>query len=83
MLDLQWRLNLNGHRVLALDGPTTRRRLTTVGDEQRRVSAVLTALTVLPGSALRGPLTSAAELYLVTKALEHASVDTSALDLQR
>jgi len=83
MLDLQWRLNMNGHRVLALDGPTTPRRQTTVGDEQRRVSAVLTALTVLPGSALRGPLTSAAELYLVTGALEHASVDTSALDLQR
>jgi hypothetical protein len=83
MLDLQWRLNLNGHRVLALDGPITPRRQATIGDEQRRVSAVLTALTVLPGSALRGPLTSAAELYLVTGALAQASVDTSALDLQR
>ena len=83
MLELQWRLNMNGQRVLALDGATTPRRQTTVGDEQRRVSAVLTALTILPGDALRGPLTSAAELYLVTQALEHAAVDTSALDLQR
>ena len=83
MLDLQWRLNLNGHRVLAVDGPATQRNVATVGDEQRRVSAALTALTVLPGDALRGPLTTAAELYLVTGALEHASVDTSALDLQR
>ena len=83
MLDLQWRLNLNGHRVLAVDGPLTPRSVTTVGDEQRRVSAVLTALTVLPGSSLRGPLTSVAELYLVSAALHGASMDTSTLDLQR
>ena len=32
MLDLQWRLNLNGHMVLALDGPTMPRDVTTVGE---------------------------------------------------
>jgi len=83
MLDLQWRLNLNGHRVLAVDGPATAPSMTTVGDEQRRVSAILTALTVLPGSSLRGPLTTVAELYLVSGPLQAALVDTSTLDLQR
>jgi len=83
MLDLQWRLNLNGHRVLALDGHATPRRMATVGDEQTRVAAVMSALTVLPGSALRGPLTTVAELYLLSGALRSASLDTSVLDLQR
>ena len=83
MLDLQWRLNLNGHRVLALDGHATPRRMATVGDEQSRVAAVMSALTVLPGNALRGPLTTVAELYLLSGGLHGASVDTSVLDLQR
>ena len=83
MLDLQWRLNLNGHRVLALDGHAAPRRMETVGDEQSRVAAVMSALTVLPGNGLRGPLTAVAELYLLSGALQAASVDTSALDLQR
>lgn len=83
MLDLQWRLNLNGHRVLALDGPTMPRDVTTVGEEQCRVATILTALTILPGSSLRGLLTSVAQMYVVSSALHSASVDTTALDLQR
>lgn len=83
MMDLQWRLNLNGHRVLGLDGPVAPHSSVTIGDEQSRVSSILTALTILPSSALRGPITSAAELYLVSGALREGSVDTSALDLQR
>ncbi len=63
MLELQWRLSLNGHRVLALDGPTTPRPVSTVVDEQRRVAAILTALAVLPGTQLYGPLTAAVQLY--------------------
>jgi hypothetical protein len=83
MLDLQWRLNLNGHRVLALDGSVAPHRSLTVGDEQARVASILTSLTILPGSALRGPITSVAELYLLSGALKEGSVDTSTLDLQR
>ena len=83
MLDLQWRLNLSGHRVLALEGPTVPRDVTTVGEEQCRVATILTALTVLPGNSLRGLLTSVAQMYLVSSALHSASVDTTALDLQR
>ena len=69
MLDLQWRLNLNGHTVVALDGPITPR---TVVDEELRVAAILEALTVLPGSDLRGPLTSAARTYLAHEGIEGA-----------
>ena len=83
MMDLQWRLNLNGHRVLALDGPVAHHRPVTVGDEQSRVSSAVTALNVLLGDALRGPITTAAALYLVSGALRDSSVDTSTLDLQR
>ncbi|MBI4900158.1 MAG: hypothetical protein HY829_06740, partial [Actinobacteria bacterium] len=82
MLDLQWRLNLNGHTVLALDGPVTPRASVTVRDEQRRVGAILRTLNTLPGEDLRGRLTMVAELYLVSEALADASVDTTALDLQ-
>jgi hypothetical protein len=69
MLDLQWRLNLNGHTVVALDGPITPRP---VVDEELRVAAILEALTVLPGSDLRGPLTSAARTYLAHEGIEVA-----------
>jgi len=69
MLDLQWRLNLNGHTVIALDGPITPR---IVVDEDLRVAAILEALTVLPGSDLRGPLTSAARTYLAHDGIEVA-----------
>jgi hypothetical protein len=83
MLDLQWRLNLNGHSVLALEGPVTPRESVTVRDEERRVGAILRTLNTLPGEELRGRLTMVAELYLVSCALADAAVDTTALDLQR
>ncbi len=83
MLDLQWRLNLSGHTVVALDGPVTPGRPATVSDEERRVGAILRTLNTLPGEALRGRLSMVAELYLVAAALADTAVDTSALDLQR
>jgi len=83
MLDLQWRLNLNGHRVFALDGAVAPWSAATIGDEATRVAAILSSLTVLPGEGLRGPLTTVAELFLLSRGVREGAVDTSALDLQR
>lgn len=83
MLDLQWRLNLAGFRVLALDGPLRTRPTTTIGEQRARIAEMLSAVSVLPGSELRGPLTSAAELYLLHSGLYRAGVDTTTLDLER
>lgn len=83
MLRLQWRLNINGHRVLALNGEVKTRRPSTVAEERLRIASVLNVLTTLPSGPLRGLLTLVAELYLVADSNRASSVDTSALDLQR
>lgn len=83
MLDLQWRLNLNGHRVIALEGPITPRATRTGGDEGFRVAAILEALTVLLGNDLRGPLTSAAQRYLAHDGSEVAARARDAVQARR
>lgn len=82
MVDLQWRLELFGHRVLTMGDPS-------VGPAHgslhvsRRIAAALNVLHTNLGAELQGPVTAAAQLYVTTRAFSRAGVDTSALDLQR
>lgn len=82
LVDVQWRLNLRGFRVVARDGALPPdAALTTLGGRRRRLSGTLTMLHTNLGDDLRGPVLAAAQAFLVSSSL--AATDTTRLDLQR
>ena len=84
MLDVQWRLNLLGHSVVAVDGPGTRDGEPSLPHEVvTRRRGLQTMLYTHLGAAWRGMFLSAAQLLHVSGSLEDAGTDTTALDLQR
>lgn len=83
MLDLQWRLSLFGHRVRAVDGPLAPLDGKGVGGLRRRTAAALNVIFTNLGDDVQPRMTSAAQLYLTTRAFAENGATTSALDLER
>lgn len=84
MLDVQWRLNLLGHAVVAEDGPPTRDGTPdTPAQEVARRQGLQTMLYTHLGEAWRGSFLATAQLLHVCGSLSRAGTDTTVLDLQR
>lgn len=84
LLDVQWRLTLLGHDVIAEDGPLPQGwTVTTPAARIRRLRGLLTMFDTNLDMPLRGRLLPLLQLLAVSAPLEDSNSDTTVLDLQR
>lgn len=84
LLDLQWRLNLLGHRVVAEEGPLpTGWSVSTPRARALRWKGVLTMIDTDLAMPLRGRLLSVAQVVAIAGSLDSSGTNTAVLDLQR
>ncbi|WP_312347634.1 hypothetical protein [Actinomyces sp.] len=84
LLDVQWRLTLLGHDVVAEEGPAPRGWVPgTTSAQIQRLRGLLTMFDTNLAMPLRGHLLPLLQLLAVSVPLARSGTDTTALDLQR
>lgn len=83
LMDVQWRLNLWGRRVVRVDGGVEDVSPTDPEACRRRMQGLLTLLETNLSDELRGAILPVAQIALLSGSLREGEADTAALDLQR